>query len=66
MNSLGGCWQLPNLDAYKRRHGDCSVPQRLAEGPGLGRWAHEQRKSKKALDCGEPCQGMVVVRAAKY
>jgi hypothetical protein len=57
--------QMAKLKAYKRRHGDCNVPQHWAEDPSLGSWVMMQRKFKKALDRGEPSQGMTVVRLAK-
>jgi hypothetical protein len=56
---------LANLMRYKAVHGDCNVPQRWAEDPGLGSWASKQRLLKKKLDRGEPCRGMTVERAAK-
>jgi hypothetical protein len=57
--------QLAKLKAYKRRHGDCSVPQGWAEDPPLGSWVNNQRKRKKKLDRGDPGEGMTAARAAK-
>ena len=57
--------QLAKLKTYRAMHGDCNVPQRWAEDPGLGSWASKQRLLKKKLDRGEPCRGMTVERAAK-
>jgi hypothetical protein len=50
---------------YRRRHGDCNVPQGWAEDPKLGRWVKRQRAGKRALDRGEPSEGMTVAREAK-
>ena len=57
--------QLAGLAAYKATHGDCRVPKRWAEDPGLANWVRTQRKCKKALDRGEACEGMTAERAAK-
>ena len=57
--------QLAKLTAYKRRHGDCIVPRGWAEDPPLGRWVGKQRTFKKALDRGQPCEGMTAARMAK-
>jgi hypothetical protein len=57
--------QLAKLKAYKCRHGDCNLPQGWAEDPGLGSWVKKQRMCKKALDRGEPSEGMTAARAAK-
>jgi hypothetical protein len=57
--------QLARLAVYKAAHGDCSVPQRWAEDPQLGRWVHKQQTFKRKLDRGEPSRGMTVERAAK-
>jgi hypothetical protein len=75
LDALGFAWemsaavgweaQLAKLKTYKRKHGDCNVPQRWAEGPPLGSWVSRQRKHKKALDHGEPSFGMTAARAAK-
>jgi hypothetical protein len=42
-----------------------STPKGWAEDPPLGTWVTKQRKLKKALDRGEPSQGMTAARAAK-
>jgi hypothetical protein len=55
--------QLARLGAYKAVHGDCNVPQ--AEDPWLGTWVSKQRAYKKALDRGEPSEGMTAERAAR-
>jgi hypothetical protein len=77
LKALGFVWEGSNTDdagwegwlaklkAYKRRHGDCSVPQRWIGDPALGAWVMHQRKYKKALDHGESCQGMTAARVAK-
>jgi hypothetical protein len=57
--------QLAKLKVYKRRHGDCSVPQRWADDPRVGRWVNAQRRLKRKLDRGEPSEGMTVERAAR-
>ena len=57
--------QLAKLKAYKRKHGDCAVPNRWAEDPRLGGWVNMQRKLKRKLDRGEPSNGMTAERAAK-
>ena len=57
--------QLAKLKAYKRKHGDCNVPYRWVEDPALGRWVKKQREFKKALDRGEPSEGMTAARAVK-
>jgi hypothetical protein len=57
--------QLTKLKVYKRRHGDCNVPQKWAEDPPLGRWVDKQRGYKKKLDCGEASRGMTAERGAK-
>ena len=55
---------LAKLKAYKRKHGNCNVPRHWAEDPALGGWVDRQRKLKKRLDRGEPCEGMTAARAA--
>jgi hypothetical protein len=57
--------QLAKLKAYKRSHGDCNVPARWAEDPGLGTWVSKQRTFKRALGRGDPSEGMTSARAAK-
>jgi hypothetical protein len=57
--------QLAKLKAYKRKHGDCCVPRGWAEDPRLSQWVSTQRKFKRALDRGEPSEGMTAERAAK-
>jgi hypothetical protein len=57
--------QLAKLKVYKRRHGDCCVPQRWAEDPRLGGWVDTQRQRKRKLDRGELSNGMTAERAAK-
>ena len=41
------------------------MPARWAEEPGLGIWVMNQRARKKALDRGEPSEGMTAERMAK-
>jgi hypothetical protein len=75
LTALGFIWddhdavwelQLGRLTAYKAIHGDCDVPKMHAKDkPALGRWVFSQRTRKKALDCGEPCEGMTAERAAR-
>jgi hypothetical protein len=57
--------QLAKLKQYKRKHGDCNVPQGWAEHKPLGKWVNKQRHYKKKLDCGEPSEGMTAARVAK-
>ena len=57
--------QLTKLKAYKRKHGDCNVPQGWAEDKPLGSWVNNQRVRKRALDHGEPSEGMTAARVAK-
>jgi hypothetical protein len=57
--------QLAKLKVYKRRQGDCSVPQGWVEDPRLGNWVKHQRAYKRKLDRGDPSPGMTVERAAK-
>ena len=57
--------RLARLKAYKRRHGDCNVPLRWPEDPGLGSWVVDQRKYKRKLDRGEPSPRITAARAAK-
>jgi hypothetical protein len=59
-----GVW-LAKLKKYKRKHGDCNVPQGWAKDPRLGNWVSDQRKRKKKLDRGEPSSGMTAERAAR-
>jgi hypothetical protein len=63
--TVGWGANLAKLEAYKAAHGDCNVPRRWAEDPTLGRWVGHQRARKKALDRGEPSDGMTAERAAK-
>jgi hypothetical protein len=58
--------QLVRLAAYKAAHGDCNVPkgQRTEDRP-LARWTNTQRRLKRKLDRGEPCEGMTAARVAK-
>ena len=50
--------QLAKLRKYRRKHDDCNVPQGWAEDLPLGGWVNRQRARKKALDRGEPSEGM--------
>mmetsp|Transcript_30108 Transcript_30108/g.46157 ORF Transcript_30108/g.46157 Transcript_30108/m.46157 type:complete len:310 (-) Transcript_30108:137-1066(-) len=36
------------LVEYKKKHGDCLVPQNYAENSKLGRWVHKQRERKRS------------------
>jgi hypothetical protein len=74
LEALGFAWELSlneyplsvlaKLKAYKRRHGDCNVPQGWAEDPPLANWVMNQRSLKRKLDHGEPCKWMTAARAA--
>jgi hypothetical protein len=75
LNALGFAWsltdevweaQLAKLKTYKRKHGDCSVPQGWAEDPALGSWVNNQRsRTKKKLDRGDPNMKITAARVAK-
>jgi hypothetical protein len=74
LTALGFVWDpratawavhLAKLEAYKAEHGNCSVPHRWVEDPGLGKWVSMQRQLKRKLDRGEPCYSMTVERAAR-
>jgi hypothetical protein len=41
------------------------VPWRWAEDLGLATWVSNQRVRKKALDHGDPSEGMTAARAAR-
>jgi hypothetical protein len=41
------------------------VPQIYAANEPLGNWVAKQCKLKKALDRGEPCEGMTAARVAR-
>jgi hypothetical protein len=64
-NDAGWEAQLVKLKMYKRKRGDCNVPQCWAEDPPLGSWVHSQRKFKKALDRGAPWSEMTAARVTK-
>jgi hypothetical protein len=64
-NDVGWEAQLAKLKAYKKKHGDCSVPYRWDEDPMLGRWVGTQRTNKRILDRGEPSERMTAARVAK-
>ena len=65
--------QLAKLKKYKRVHGDCGVPPKWPEDPGLGTWVWHQRVAKKKLDRGPtapsgrayPWAGITAGRVAK-
>jgi hypothetical protein len=57
--------QLVKLKMYKRKRGDCNVPQRWAEDPRLARWVNTQRQGKRALDRGAPWSGMTAARVTR-
>ncbi len=42
--------RFAELEAFKSRHGHCSVPRDWRENPRLGTWVHNQRMRKR---CGE-------------
>jgi hypothetical protein len=46
--------QLAKITAYKRRHGDCVVPNRWAEDPALGRWVTKQRLASGSSTAATP------------
>jgi hypothetical protein len=60
-----GWAQLAKLKAYKRKHGDCNVPNRWAEDPPLGNWVKNQRQCKKVFELGKTSEEMMAARAAK-
>jgi hypothetical protein len=64
-NDAGWEGWLAKLEAYKVQHGNCDVPHGWIEDLRLANWVGSQRKYKKRLDRGEPCEGMTVGRAAK-
>jgi hypothetical protein len=41
------------LRAYKKKHGDCNVPQGYKENPGLGSWCRRQRKLYESNELSE-------------
>ena len=50
-----GRWEARynQLSEYKKRYGDCCVPQNNPEDPGLGLWVKVQRQSYKLLQAGK-------------
>jgi hypothetical protein len=64
-DDAGWAAQLAKLKAYKRRHGDCGVPQSWSADPRLGRWVSNQRQYKKAMDRGESGPGKTGMTAAR-
>jgi hypothetical protein len=57
--------QFAKLEAYKREHDDCAVPQKWAEDPVLGIWVRTQRTNKRNLDAGKPTPGTTAQRTAQ-
>jgi hypothetical protein len=39
---------------YKEKHGNCNVPQKYPDNPGLGRWVDNQKSQHKKLYEGKP------------
>jgi hypothetical protein len=66
-DALDAAWeaQLAKLAVYKVAHGDCNVPRRWAEDPGLGKWVGKKRNYKTCLDRGDHSKGMTAARVAK-
>jgi hypothetical protein len=56
---------LTKLEAYKREHGDCNMPQGWAEDPRLANFVQRQRVEKKVLDRGGASPGLTAARVAK-
>jgi hypothetical protein len=58
--------QLARLAAHmKAVHGDCSVPQGWAEDARLASWVGTQRRLKRELDRGGPCEGITAEQVAR-
>ena len=62
LDELGFVWysrdqrwnnRITELKLYKASNGDCNVPQKFKEMPGLGDWVIEQRRSYKSLCDGK-------------
>lgn len=49
-------WNLryEQLQEYKKKRGDCLVPQRFAGNPKLGTWVNTQRRHYKLMKAGRP------------
>jgi hypothetical protein len=56
---------LTKLKVYRRKYGDCCVPQGWTADSGLGRWVNNQRQYKKALDRGDSNPHIMAARVAK-
>ena len=52
---LGSNWDemLGRLVAYRKKHGDCNVPQRYRTDPRLGRWVAKQRSRSDQLSADQ-------------
>eukprot|EP00591_Stephanopyxis_turris_P005053 CAMPEP_0195514126 /NCGR_PEP_ID=MMETSP0794_2-20130614/5601_1 /TAXON_ID=515487 /ORGANISM="Stephanopyxis turris, Strain CCMP 815" /LENGTH=384 /DNA_ID=CAMNT_0040642295 /DNA_START=179 /DNA_END=1330 /DNA_ORIENTATION=+ len=46
--------KLKELQSYKAKHGDCSVPRKFPENPKLSNWVQKQRKEYKRKKEGNP------------
>jgi len=63
LEAIGFAWQVRNrpewearfseLLDYKRKHGDCKVPQHYKENKALGKWVAKQREQHKLLKKGQ-------------
>lgn len=47
------------LEAFKRQHGHCNVPQRYQENAALGKWCHHQRRACKEYVLSIMIEGQV-------
>lgn len=47
--------RISDLKDYRTKHGNCLVPNKYPENPGLGAWVGKQRKQYKLLQEGKPC-----------
>ena len=63
LDAIGFCWneheaswlrRYRELDAYRKHHGDCLVPQEYPANPSLAVWVGEQRNQLKRLKDGKP------------
>lgn len=63
LEAIGFAWQVRNrpewearfqeLLEYKKKHGDCKVPQHFKENKALGKWVAKQREQHKLLKKGQ-------------
>ena len=52
--------RFKELKEYKRKRGNCDVPNRYTDNPPLGQWVHKQRqrKGKLSTDCVKRLEGI--------